>query len=238
VRGFVLCITGPSFQPYPSQNLHVAFIPLEETHGLTHGRFEVKGLDVLPVLLQEGDKEVDTQHDIGEDLVVVHLDVANGDTETQDLLELEFDGGADFGDFVGQILSGGDGGGEFAGFGETRSEKTRNLLDQGFRREESIVFLGELFDKLLVLVQLLQVISGHVLLVNLLSAINIGGIGKDTDGHAWTGDIREFDSSRETLISLGIVVLETNLKLDGFHKVSLFLAICFCEELFDGAPHA
>ena len=33
---------------------------LEETDGLAHGRFKVEGFDVLPVLLEEGDEEVDT----------------------------------------------------------------------------------------------------------------------------------------------------------------------------------
>ena len=33
---------------------------LEETDGLAHGGLDVKGLDVLPVLLEQGDKEVDT----------------------------------------------------------------------------------------------------------------------------------------------------------------------------------
>lgn len=33
---------------------------LVESDGLAHGRLDVKGLDVLPVLLEERDKEVDT----------------------------------------------------------------------------------------------------------------------------------------------------------------------------------
>ena len=32
---------------------------LEETDGLAHGGLDVKGLDVLPVFLQEGNEEVD-----------------------------------------------------------------------------------------------------------------------------------------------------------------------------------
>jgi hypothetical protein len=37
-------------------------------------------------------KRVHTEHDVGEHLVVCHLDVANGDTEAQNLLQLELDG--------------------------------------------------------------------------------------------------------------------------------------------------
>jgi hypothetical protein len=32
---------------------------LEDTDGLAHGRLDVEGLDILPVLLEQGDEEVD-----------------------------------------------------------------------------------------------------------------------------------------------------------------------------------
>lgn len=38
-------------------------------------------------------------------------------------------------------------------FRETRTQKTGDLLDQGFRGQECIVLLSEFFDKLLVLVE-------------------------------------------------------------------------------------
>ena len=67
-------------------------------------------------------------------------------------------------------------------FGETWTKETRNLLDEGLRCKESIVFFSELFDKLLVLVEpvflkmmmskkpnmgglrvvLFQIVNGHV----------------------------------------------------------------------------
>ena len=40
-------------------------------------------------------------------------------------------------------------GGELTGFVKTGSEKTGDLLDERLRSKESIVFLGELFDKFL-----------------------------------------------------------------------------------------
>lgn len=52
----------------------------------------------------KGFGEKRTKHDIGEDLVIGHLDVADSDTQTQDLLELELDGGADLSDLVGEVL--------------------------------------------------------------------------------------------------------------------------------------
>jgi len=60
-------------------------------------------------------KKVLTQHDVTQDLVVVHLDMANSNTEAQDLLELELDSGADLRDLVVEIFGVGDGSGELAG---------------------------------------------------------------------------------------------------------------------------
>ena len=54
--------------------------------------------------------------DVSEALIVGHLGVSDGDTEAEDLLEVELDGGADLGDFVVQVLSVRDGGGELAGY--------------------------------------------------------------------------------------------------------------------------
>ena len=39
--------------------------------------------------------------------------------------------------------------------------------------------------------ELLQVIDGHVLEVDLLSAIDVGRICKNANGHPWPGDIWE-----------------------------------------------
>ena len=60
-------------------------------------------------------RRVRTQHDVGKNLVVGHLDVADGDTQAENLLELELDRRADLGDLVVQVLSVRDGGGELAG---------------------------------------------------------------------------------------------------------------------------
>lgn len=96
----------------------------------------------MPVLLQERDQEVDAHHDVGDDLVFRHANVADSDRETEHLLQLEFDGGTDFVGLFRDVIRVRDGRGEFADLGETRTQETRNLLDQGFRGEESIVLLG------------------------------------------------------------------------------------------------
>lgn len=46
------------------------------------------------------------------------------------------------------------------------------------------------------------------------------------------------DGSRETLVALGVVVLETNLELNGLDKVAFLLASGICQEALDGPAHA
>ena len=105
---------------------------LEETDGLAHSALDVKGLDVLPVLLEQGDQEVDTyteesdpisvgrggnrrtEHDVSENLVLGHVGMANSDAQAQDLFELELDGRTDLRDLGLEIFTVRDGRGELA----------------------------------------------------------------------------------------------------------------------------
>ena len=88
---------------------------LVHTVGRRHGSLDDKAAHVLPALLEQRDEVVDGQHDVGDQLVLVHADVANGNTQAQNLLQLELDGRLDVGDLVVQVLTVGDGGGELAG---------------------------------------------------------------------------------------------------------------------------
>lgn len=90
--------------------------------GRRHGSLDDKTANVLPALLEEGDKVVDGEHEVGNKGLLLHLDVADGNTEAQNLLELELDGGADVGDLGGHILSVGDGGRELAGCRKRHSQ--------------------------------------------------------------------------------------------------------------------
>ena len=82
--------------------------------GLAHGGLQVQRLDVLPSLLQQGDQEVDGQHGVGDNLVLVHVDVTDGTSETKDLLQLELDGGPDLDELLGEVVRVRDGGGELS----------------------------------------------------------------------------------------------------------------------------
>lgn len=104
---------------------------LIETLGRRHGGLDGQASHVLPSLLQEGDEVVDGQHDVTDELILGHTDVADGDTHAENLLELELDGGLDFGDLVGEILSVADRGRELSSLGKTRTEETGDLLDEG-----------------------------------------------------------------------------------------------------------
>ena len=75
--------------------------------------------------------------------------------------------------------------------GQTGTKQTGDLFDEGLRGQERVVLLSQLLDELLVLVELLQVINRHVLEVDLLGTVDVGGIGENADGHARAGNVGE-----------------------------------------------
>ena len=81
----------------------------------------MKRSHVLPVLLQERYKEVNSQHNVCVQLVCFHRNVANSDRKTQDFLHLELDGTFDGLDFLLHGFLVGEGGRELASFVQTGS---------------------------------------------------------------------------------------------------------------------
>ena len=57
--------------------------------------------------------------------------------------------------------------------GETWTQETRDLLDEGVGSDEGIVLASELLDQLLVLVELLQILNGHGVNTTVLGTIDI-----------------------------------------------------------------
>jgi hypothetical protein len=194
---------------------------LVDSVDLTHGRLDVEGLDVLPVLLQEGDKEVDGHDDVLDDEILSETDVTNGNSDTENLLKLELDGTLDGVDLLHHVLSGEEESWELSSLVQSWSQKTRNESENGLRGEEGVVLLGELLDELLVLVEFLQ--SLNITEVNsvLLGLVDVMGISQNAEVHSWLDLSGDLDGSGETLILLWIVVLESNLELDGLNKSSL-----------------
>lgn len=86
---------------------------LVDTLGRRHRSLDRQAANVLPSLLQQRDEVVDGQHDVGDQLILSHSDVSDGDTHAQDLLQLELNGGLDFVDLGAEILVVGDRGWEF-----------------------------------------------------------------------------------------------------------------------------
>jgi len=191
--------------------------------GLAHGGLDVERLDVLPVLLQEGDQKVDSQVDVGEKLSLSHLDVTDGNTEAESLLELELNLALQLIALLEDVVGVGEEGGELSSLVKTGPEKTGDLLDQRVGSEEHVVLLGELLDGLLVLVQLLEVFHSHEWHSGGLSLVAMLLITQNADLAVGAGHVGQLDSAAETLVARGIVVLETNLELHSLSELAVVL---------------
>jgi len=138
-----------------------------------HTSLDGQAAHVLPSLLQQRDEVVNGQHDVTDQIILSHLDVTDSDTQAKDLFQLELDGALDLGDLRGQIFVVRDRGRELAGLGKTGTEETRNLLDKGIGGDKGVVLASELLDKLLIFVELLQVIGRHGVDTVVLSTIDV-----------------------------------------------------------------
>ena len=79
-----------------------------------HGGLDVEGLDVLPVLLQQGHQEVHGQVDVLGQFLLGHLNVSNGNIQAENLLHLELDGGLQVEHLCLNVIGVGDQAGELA----------------------------------------------------------------------------------------------------------------------------
>jgi hypothetical protein len=199
----------------------------------THGTLDVHLPNVLPLLLQQTGQKVGSKLRIHNDLLLVHGYVADGDVQAHDLLHLEFDRGFDLVNLLLHVLAGREEGGELSSLGEARTQETRDLLDHVIGGEEEVVLLGEFLDELLVLVELLEVVDAHVIDADAIGLFAVSGVSEHATLEVGTGDGREAEGTGETLVALGVVVLESNLDLDGFDEVAL-LALDVLAALFDG----
>ena len=84
-----------------------------------------------------------------DELIVGHRNITDSNVEAKDLLHLELDSGLDIIDLANHIILMSQHGWEFTSLVQTGTQKTWDLFDQGFRSEESIVFLGKLLDQFL-----------------------------------------------------------------------------------------
>ena len=120
--------------------------------------------------------------------------------------------------------------------GQTGTQETGDLLDQSLGGNEGIVLAGQLLDELLVLVELLQVVGGHGVDTAVLGTVKIVLVTEDADGHVGAGDRGQLDGAGETLITLGVIVLEADLELNRLEEVALLGLVGVLQELLDLRP--
>lgn len=127
-------------------------------------------------------------------------------------------------------------GGVLLTLGQTGTEETGDLLDESLGSNEGIVLAGELLDELLVLVQLLEVVGGHGVDTAVLGTVEIVLVTEDADGHVGAGDGGQPDGAGETLVTLGVIVLQADLELNGLKEVALLGLVGVLQELGDLRP--
>lgn len=155
----------------------------------SHAGLDVQRADVLPVLLQQRHEEVDGQVNVLHQLVLAHVDVADGDRQAQDLLHLELDGGLDLVNLLGHRLGVSQQTGELAGLVQSGAQQTGNLLDQRLGGQEGVVLLRQLLHQLLVLVQLLQSLGIHEGHTGGLGLIAMLLVSQNAHLHLGLGDV-------------------------------------------------
>jgi len=185
------------------------------------------------LLLEKRCQKVSSKLGVDNDLLLVHISVSDRNVEAHNLLHLELDGGLDLIDLFLHIITGGKKGGELTSLGKTGSKKTRDLLNHVIGSKEEIILLGKLLDELLVLVKLLKILDRHVVNTDTVSLLTMGSVSEHAALKVGTRNSGEFESSGETLITDGIVVLQTDLTFDSLGEVTL-LSLEFLTSLGDG----
>jgi hypothetical protein len=187
---------------------------------LAHGRLEVSRLEVLPVLLQQGDEEVDRQRRVLAELVGLHVDVANADAEGERLLELELDCGADVVGLLGEVVAEGDRRRELVEAVHVRADDTGDGLDDRLRRQERVVAVAHLLNELLVLVEFLEVFHCHGVQLGCLGGVLVLQVRDHADAHARARHVREAQRAGETLVLVGDVAAEVELQVNRLDELT------------------
>lgn len=176
---------------------------------MSHAGLDVQRAHVLPVLLQQRHEEVDGQVNVLHQLVLVHVDVSDGDGEAQHLLHLELDGGLDLVDLLGHRLAVRQQTGELAGLVQSGAQQPGNLLDQRLGGQEGVVLLRQLLHQLLVLVQLLQRLGVHERHFGRLRLVAMLLVAQDAHLHLWLRDVLQpgGEENEEQGLDLGNLLL-------------------------------
>ena len=194
-------------------------------------------LKVVPLLLEERSKEVETHGDVLSELLLSHFFVTDSDVKVGNFLELPLNGSSGIVDLLLDWLSVRDWLREHTNSRKNWTENGWDFLDESISDKEEGISLGPLLDLFLVLVEFLQVVHGGDIETGDLGS---GGlilmllIGNDAHFHVWSWDVWKSDGTGETLIFLWIVILKSNLKFDGLGELSsLGFLLHFLEALDD-----
>ena len=181
------------------------------------------GLKVVPLLLQEGGKEVEGHDNVLSELIIGHLLVTGSNVEAGDLLELPLDGSLNVVDLLLEWFVVSNWLREHTNSVKDWTEDNWDLLDKSISGEEEGVFLGPRLDLLLILVEFLQVIKVGAVDFDTrgFELISVLLIGNQADLEVWSWDVWESDGSNESLIFLWIIILKGNLELNSLHELSL-----------------
>jgi len=183
----------------------------------------MQSFDVLPVLLEQGNKEIHSDLNVGIDLLLSHVYMCAGNTEGEHFLQLELHGAFDSVDLFHHVLCPLNQCWELAKLVHGRSQKTRNLLHDGTRSQEEAVFVCELLDFLFVFVEGFQSLNIKAINTVSLGLLNVEGITKHAARQTLARDVWELDGASETLVFLCVVVLQDNLELNRLDKFALLL---------------
>jgi hypothetical protein len=194
----------------------------EDSDGFSHGSLDLDGLNVVPVLLQEGRQIVESHNNVLSDGLVIHGFVGYGLIQAGNLLELPVHGTLNIIDLFGKWLVVGTWFWEHTNLVEHWTEHDWDLLDEDISGEEEGVFLGPLLDKFLILVELLELIHGDNIDVDSVSLnlISVLLIGNQANLKVWSWDVWKSDGTGESLIFLWIIILKSNLELDSLGELS------------------
>merc|ERR1719492_556775 len=138
----------------------------------------------------------------------------------------ELNGGLEVENLGVQVVRMGHQRGELASLVEAGAQKPWDLLDESVGGEEGIILLGQSLDLLLVLVRLLQVISGHEVNTLGLGLITMLLVTQQANLELLAGHVLQLDSARETLVLLGVVVLQTDLEIHSLLELPRLVLGC------------
>ncbi len=81
--------------------------------------------------------------------------------------------------------------------------------------------LTELLDELLVLLVLAQIVSALERNTELLGLITVQLITQNADLHLGAGNVGQLNGTSKALVLLGVIILKTDLKLNGLKEMAL-----------------